>query len=143
MFNDRLPGPSLHAERREVEAENFLLLLALALFLAAQRDDLAHDLGIETRPLGLAVDILDVVGDGALFLFELFDSLDKGLEVAAVDRIAVHGRVFREFGVWTALWSAKRGGRDSPRRRSTAPRLIEACYGRAGAVKSTNAAIPT
>ena len=41
-------------------------------------------------------------------------------EVAAVDRIAVHGRIFREFGVWTALWSAARGRRDLPRRRSAA-----------------------
>jgi hypothetical protein len=69
----------LHAERGEIEAEQFGLLLALTLILAAQRDDLAHDLGVEAVALGLAVDMLDVVGEGALFLFELFDSLDEGL----------------------------------------------------------------
>ena len=45
---------------------------------AAQRDDLAHDLHVIAGALGLSIDFLDVVRDGALFFFEALDALKAG-----------------------------------------------------------------
>jgi hypothetical protein len=68
----------LGSTSRGIAPHDYLLLLgALGAILFAQRDDLAHDLGVEARRLGLAVHLLDVGGDVGLLLFKLLDARDE------------------------------------------------------------------
>ena len=77
--------PSIHSKRREIKVEDRLLLHPLVAVLFADRHDLAHDFHIEAVGLGLAVDVLDVVGQRLLLLLEPLDPLDEGAQMAGVD----------------------------------------------------------
>ena len=59
--------------------------------LLADADDLAEHLGVEPVALGLGVDLLDVVGDGPLFLLHALDALDERAELVLRDGIGIDG----------------------------------------------------
>jgi hypothetical protein len=53
----------------------------LVLVHFADLDQLSHDLRLKAGALCLRVDLLDVLGEGAFFLFEPFDTLDQRFEL--------------------------------------------------------------
>src|SRR6201999_3919419 len=78
-------GPSVRAERRQIEVDQGLLLYALVLVLTADRDDFADDLRLEAIRLGLSVNLLDVFGNGFALFAEAFDALDECAQMSGVD----------------------------------------------------------
>jgi hypothetical protein len=52
------------------------VLIPVVLSHLAETDDLAEDFAIKPSGLGLRVDVLDVVRDTLLLLFETLDALD-------------------------------------------------------------------
>jgi hypothetical protein len=57
----------------------------LVLVHFADLDQLSHDLWLKAGALGLGIDLLDVLAEGAFFLFEPFDTLDQRFELLARD----------------------------------------------------------
>jgi hypothetical protein len=81
-----------HAQRLQIGVEDRFLLQALVRVLLADRDDLAQDLRIEARGLGLAIDILDVVRNGLLLFFQPFDPFDESAKLIACEALSIrHG----------------------------------------------------
>ena len=78
-------APSVQPERGEIEVEDRFLLDPLVAVLFSDRDDLAHDPGIEAVGLRFAVDVLDIVGERLLFFLEPLDALDEGAQMPGVD----------------------------------------------------------
>ena len=72
------------AQQSEV-GEPIELLRAGMLFHAAQADDRAHRLGVVAVGLGLGVDVLHIVGDALLFLFEALDAFDEKTQLVGRD----------------------------------------------------------
>ena len=85
-------------ERVAIGFEQGVGFLADVAFQPAQRDDLAHRLGVVAGRLGLGVDVLDVVGDALLFFLEPLDPLDEQPQLVGRDVAFAHGISF-EFAV--------------------------------------------
>ena len=73
-------GRSRHPQLLHVRIDQRFLLLPIVRGHLPQLDDLAHDGYFKTCALGLAVDMLDVLGDAGLFFLKAFDPFDKALE---------------------------------------------------------------
>lgn len=71
----------LHAQGLAVELQQGLLLIHLMLVHLPDADDLAHDLGLETRALGLLVHVPDGVGNRFFLVFQPLDALDELAQV--------------------------------------------------------------
>src|SRR4051794_938750 len=86
------PQGLLHDLGAEGGVADKILFLEPRVLLLLQGDDLFHDLRVVAHALGFAVDILDVVGDGLLFFFESFDTLDKCAKLVAGDAMSIRHR---------------------------------------------------
>ena len=72
------PGEKLlHPQRGEVGLEDSLHFLPVMRLHLPQADDLAHDLAVISIGLCLQIDVLDVVADALLLLFQALDALDE------------------------------------------------------------------
>src|SRR5579872_5009846 len=72
---------SAHVHGGQVKIQNRLLLLEIRLVELSHADHLAHDLGLEPSPFGLAIDFADVGGQGRALFFQPLDAIDEGLEL--------------------------------------------------------------
>ena len=72
-----------HAEGSLVDIEQGFLLVEIVLVHAADLDDLAYDLGVETIPLGFGEDLLDVLRERLPFLLEPLNPLDDRAQLLA------------------------------------------------------------
>src|SRR3990172_8331488 len=104
-------GPRRHAEGVHVEVEQGLFLLTLGGVLLAERNDLAHDPGVEAVGLGLGVDFLDIAGDRLFVLIEPLDAFDEASELALGEScLGIHGVGWAlvALGFWPSGWGAAR-----------------------------------